>query len=398
MRILCLARLVPWPPLDGYRTRLAHLIAALPELGEVDVFFIGSDEVRPEFVPDGLRVGHVRTPTPDARRRAFDWLTGEVPRTMAGGRPAGAVAAFAPWSRPPYDLVVMSHVTAWYHLGHLVDAPAVVDLDNLDHLAWRTRAALTWRHDRGPRSLGRAGVDLLDARRVERLIRRCAADVEAVTLCSELDVRRSGLPNAHAIPNGFEPGWEPRRDRTAVGDPPSLTFVGLLAYAPNTDAVRWMATEVLPRVRERVPAARFRVVGRQPEAVAGVAALDGVDLVGEVDTLEEEMARADVAVVPIRFGAGTRLKIPEALANRVPVVTTSVGHEGIDVIDGVHALVADDAAGFAAACVRLLEDAGLRERLSVAGAELFERSYQWSGIRQRFARLCRDVAAGVSPG
>ena len=121
--------------------------------------------------------------------------------------------------------------------------------------------------------------------------------------------------------------------------------------------------------------------------------MPGVTVTGAVDDLHEEMLLADVAVVPIRFGSGTRLKVVEALANRIPVVTTTVGCEGIDVVDGEHVLIADDAAAFADACVRLAHDRVVRERLVDAGAELFESNYQWSTIRDRFVLLLRERSA-----
>jgi glycosyltransferase involved in cell wall biosynthesis len=127
-----------------------------------------------------------------------------------------------------------------------------------------------------------------------------------------------------------------------------------------------------------------------------LASIPGVVLVGRVETLESEMARSDLAVVPIRFGGGTRLKVVEALANRLPVVTTTVGCEGIDVVDGHSALIADDAAGFAAACVRVLTEPELRAALVGEGRELFEAHYQWSQIRHRLAEVCRAVATRES--
>jgi glycosyltransferase involved in cell wall biosynthesis len=140
-----------------------------------------------------------------------------------------------------------------------------------------------------------------------------------------------------------------------------------------------------------MPAAVLRIVGRGAESVEWVAGVPGVDLVGEVDDLRPELDRADVSVVPIRIGAGTRLKVVEALAHRIPLVTTTVGTEGIDVVDGEHGLVADDERGFADACLRLLADGTERQRLADRGAELFEASYTWDAITSRVA----SIASGV---
>ncbi len=126
--------------------------------------------------------------------------------------------------------------------------------------------------------------------------------------------------------------------------------------------------------------------------------MPGVDLVGPVEDLQAELGRADVAIVPIRVGAGTRLKVVEALANHLPLVTTTVGCEGIDVTDDVSARLADDAEGFAAACVELLGDPGARQRLADAGAALFAERYEWSAIQADVAALAGRVAARESIG
>ena len=103
-----------------------------------------------------------------------------------------------------------------------------------------------------------------------------------------------------------------------------------------------------------------------------------VTVVGTVPAMEPELARADVAVVPIRYGSGTRLKILESFAHRVPVVSTTIGAEGLEVVDGVHLLLADDPDAFAAACQRLLTEPDLRKRLVDAAEELYRERFERS--------------------
>jgi glycosyltransferase involved in cell wall biosynthesis len=108
--------------------------------------------------------------------------------------------------------------------------------------------------------------------------------------------------------------------------------------------------------------------------------------------MEEELARATVAVVPVRYGSGTRVKILESFAHRVPVVSTTLGAEGLDVEDGVHLLIADDPEAFAAATARLLEDPGLRARLADEGEALYLDRYERRVADQGVHRLVEDVA------
>lgn len=171
-------------------------------------------------------------------------------------------------------------------------------------------------------------------------------------------------------------------------------FVGALDYEPNTDAVLWFIDEVLPLVRSRIPDARLRVVGRGTDALGLSAIPPGVEIVGEVADLQPELEAADVSVVPIRLGAGTRLKVIEAMANHIPIVTTPVGCEGIALSDGVHALIADDPRNFADSCLRVLMSGELRQTLADQAAELFMTSYRWSSVETKVAELARKVAGG----
>jgi glycosyltransferase involved in cell wall biosynthesis len=215
-----------------------------------------------------------------------------------------------------------------------------------------------------------------------------------VVVCSELDVVRSGCANAVVVPNGAEPPAQVHADRTELrGDAPVLLFVGALDYEPNTEAMSWFLREVWPTVRAGRPDAVVHVVGRGAEALGSEARADGVELLGTVADLQAELDRADVSIVPIRVGAGTRLKVIEALANHLPIVTTSVGSEGIAVADGRTALVADDAATFAGAVLRLIADGDLRQRLADEGRRLFDEHYTWARIRDGVERLARDTVA-----
>ena len=117
-----------------------------------------------------------------------------------------------------------------------------------------------------------------------------------------------------------------------------------------------------------------------------------VTVVGTVPAMEPELARADIAVVPIRYGSGTRLKILESFAHRVPVVSTTVGAEGLEVVDGVHLLLADDPDAFAAACQRLLTEPDLRKRLVDAAEMLYREQFERSAARDRIQALVREVA------
>lgn len=167
-----------------------------------------------------------------------------------------------------------------------------------------------------------------------------------------------------------------------------------MTYPPNVDAVEHFARDVLPIVRGQEPDAEFRIVGRGSLGDNPIASLPGVVVRGQVDDIRDELAQTDVAVVPIRFGGGTRIKVLEAFAHRIPVVASRTGAEGIDATDGEHLLLADDgdAEALAGACLRLVQDDAFRRRLVDAAEQRYQQRYRWEVIRPQVAALARAVA------
>jgi glycosyltransferase involved in cell wall biosynthesis len=191
------------------------------------------------------------------------------------------------------------------------------------------------------------------------------------------------------IPNGVDVR-EFAQSSGAV-DADSLVFFGAINYFPNADGVMYFADEVFPTVRRRRPNASFRVIG--PGASTEVLARqhDGVEIVGMVDDVNPHIDRAAVIVVPLRIGGGTRLKIVEALSKGKPVVSTRIGAEGLDVVDGKHLLLADEPHEFADKIERVLADPALASRLGAAGRTLMEDRYSWGTITRQLEHFYEEL-------
>ena len=198
-----------------------------------------------------------------------------------------------------------------------------------------------------------------------------------------VDIKKysSGGEDSHAVEEGRSPNT------------PLVVFLGSMDWEPNIDGVEYFCREVWPRVSEAVPGARFRVVGRDPHPRVRRLASETIEVTGTVPSVVEHLREADVVVVPLRVGGGTRLKIFEAMAVGKAVVSTTVGAEGLDVTHGEDILLADDAASFAESVTALLRDATRRETLGRAAAALAAR-YDWSVIARRFEDVLAR-AAGV---
>jgi glycosyltransferase involved in cell wall biosynthesis len=175
--------------------------------------------------------------------------------------------------------------------------------------------------------------------------------------------------------------WMPQPE---PADEEVVVFSGNMEYHPNLSAVRFFRSEVWPLLRERWPSLVWRLVGKNPEAVSRFTSGDPrIEVTGRVDDAVRELARARVAVVPLLTGSGTRFKILEAWLAGLPVVSTTLGAEGLPARHGENLLLADGGPAFAAAVTRLLENTNLRRQLGAAGRLLVEREFTWESAWEK---------------
>lgn len=192
---------------------------------------------------------------------------------------------------------------------------------------------------------------------------------------SDADAARAIAPGARVAvyPNALP--WVPQPQ---AADENVVVFSGNMEYHPNLSAVRFFRSEVWPLLRQRWPELIWRLVGKNPAAVSRFTSGDArIEITGEVDDAVRELARARVAVVPLLAGSGTRFKILEAWSAGLPVVSTTIGAEGLPARDGDNLLIADGGPAFAAAVTRVLENTNLRRKLGQAGRLLLEQEFTW---------------------
>jgi glycosyltransferase involved in cell wall biosynthesis len=226
-------------------------------------------------------------------------------------------------------------------------------------------------------------------RRFVRFEQRSWQRVAAVVATSEreAEIMRRHAPDTlvTAVPNGVD--VEYFRPDSAPVEPGTLVFNGVLDYRPNLDGVNFLVDEVLPLVREHRPDVKVSVVGRGSESAVEALRRRGVDATGEVPDVRPYLQGAEVVVVPIRMGSGTRLKVVEGLALGKPVVSTTLGCEGVNVRDGEHLLIGDTAEVFALQILHLFEHPEVGEALGRAGRELTEREYSWDYAGERLEEV-----------
>jgi polysaccharide biosynthesis protein PslH len=211
--------------------------------------------------------------------------------------------------------------------------------------------------------------------------------------------RLFGVKNVSSIPTGvdadyFRPGAPGPASAAEAGQTAEndIVFTGSMDWLPNVDGITWFANDILPLVQREVPV-RVWVVGRKPlAAVSALASKNAaITVTGTVDDVRPYMARSKVYMVPLRIGGGTRMKIYEAMAMAMPVVSTSIGAEGLPVHDGKDVVLADDAPSFARSIVQLLGDPQRRRALGAAGRRLTTENFSWDVVARRFAEICESV-------
>lgn len=214
---------------------------------------------------------------------------------------------------------------------------------------------------------------------IERAENRLLRTADAHTVVSGRDreklLLRCPEANITLVPNGVD--VEYYRSTTQVENPREVLFVGSMDYHANVEAVTWFVSKVWPILKASTPDLAFRIVGRDPSAEVLALAAPDVLVTGTVDDIRPFYAGAAATVVPLRVGGGTRLKILESMAAGVPVVSTRLGAEGIDVRDGSDIVLADTPAELADGLRRVVSDRVLSERLKREGHALVVRLYDW---------------------
>lgn len=223
--------------------------------------------------------------------------------------------------------------------------------------------------------------------------------VVAVSAADEEQMRTEfGLPHAAAVPTGVDVDYFRPRN-TTMSDKHNIVFTGSMDWLPNEDAMQYFIRDVLPLIREAIPDVSLTIVGRNPYAsLVEFSRRDArIIVTGRVDDVRPYIERAAAYIVPIRIGGGTRLKIYEAMAMEKPVVSTTIGAEGLPVNDGQELLLADTPAAFSAAVVRLLTTPDFAHGLGERAALAVRRQFGWERVTARFAELCAVAAEFKQP-
>lgn len=177
----------------------------------------------------------------------------------------------------------------------------------------------------------------------------------------------------------------------------NLIFIGGMGYIPNIDGATFMVESILPLIRQKLPETKLHIIGKKPvPAVTALGDADGVEIHPDVPDIKPWYENAAVSVIPLRAGGGTRLKILESMAIGVPVVSTSIGCEGLDVTNNENILIADTPSEFAVCVCKLLDNPELRAQISQRARALVETRYSWDAISPKLLDVYKSMMKPVA--
>ncbi len=394
MRILFLATWFPYPPDNGARIRTYYLVKALSKAHDVHLLSLLRDDSDPQNADKLLDICSVvslhksRWFKPGTIKSIFGFFSPQ-PRSIIdtyNHEIRRSVEQALDEIKP--DMIIASYLDIAVYVPNKLPIPCVLDEHNCEYAVLRRNAESIknpfhrLRYKLGWKKFARWESSM--CRRFSRVVTVSDTDRQCLLEAAP------DLCNIDVIPNGVDTdrydaaSWAPMHG--------SLIYNGALTYGANLDAVRYYADQIYPLLSEDVPEIELRVTGRYDNVdLNGLANCPGIKLTGYVDDIRPELAKSSVCIVPLRQGGGSRLKILEAMAAGVPVVSTSIGVEGLDVTDRVHLLIADSPIEFAEAVSTIINDRNLAAGLSKNARQLVEEKYDWSAIGSAFSSIVESV-------
>jgi len=386
MNILIITTRLPYPMVSGAKIRAYHLLRSLAENHKVTLIsFYGSTNEEKHFdVYQSLGVKLVPVLNPGIDRQVG---LGELCRSLVSGLPLtvskylheGMKNAIAD-NISSADILHCEHMhMASYLLNN--DKPKVLDAHNVE-------TQIAERYSRHETNVLKKLILSLNSQAMRRYEKNVCRAFDLVLSVSPQDQQmlkeEFSARCVMLLENGVDVEYFADGKTSPAAEPKKLVFVGAMDWLPNSDGITYFIKDILPLIRRHFPDIRLDIVGKDPpEDVRQFSDIDGIRVTGTVDDVRPFVYDSHVYVVPLRFGGGSRLKILEAFSLGIPVVSTSLGCEGIECSYGKDLLVADDPADFAASVIRLLKYPETCSNLTTNARKLAVNTYSWKVICQK---------------
>ncbi|MEP6763184.1 MAG: glycosyltransferase [Gemmatimonadaceae bacterium] len=397
MRILWLKTELLHPVDKGGRIRTYNMLKELCRDHHVTYLTLDDGNAATDAVEMASEYCHelVRVPFATASKRSFQFFAelaanavSSLPYAVSKYKSPEMERAIVDAVRKGYDIIVCDFLFPSLNVPQGLGIPTVLFQHNVEAVIWERHMQMArsfvkrqfmrdqWqrmqRHERA------------ECRRFDHVIAVSADDAAAFT-------RDYGVTSVSSVATGVDTTFF-RPTNVVPRKKNNLVFTGSMDWLPNEDAIAWFVESILPLVQRDIPDVSLTIVGRTPSPkIAALHNGTSVEVTGSVPDVRPYIERAELFVVPIRIGGGTRLKIYEAMAMERAVVSTPVGAEGLPVEDGVHALLRVDPESMAAAITMLLNNQPQRESIARAGAQLVRERFGWDGVARQFSATCQSV-------
>jgi sugar transferase (PEP-CTERM/EpsH1 system associated) len=292
-----------------------------------------------------------------------------------------------------FDVVVCDFLLPAPVIPWDIPTPKVLFAHNVEAMIWK-------RHYNVSRNPLWKLMSWREWKMTERLEREYTGRADQVIAVSDADrdvfAQWISAEKLSVVPTGVDSSYFEPSDVEAL--PNSLIFTGSMDWLPNEDSMNYFIEQILPLIRTQIPEVRLRIVGRRPsKRLQALAARHAnIHLTGWVEDVRPHLSEAAVAIVPLRIGGGTRLKIFEAMAMAKPVVSTTLGAEGLPVEHGENIVLADTPVDFAGEVVGLLRNPARAREIGLAAHRLVKERYSWAAVARQFGEILERVLERAS--
>jgi glycosyltransferase involved in cell wall biosynthesis len=407
MHILFLTQILPYPPASGPKVKTWHVLRYLSERGHKITL---ASFVRPEELPyidDVKKVCAAVHAVPVRRSRGSDVYY--LLRSQITGRPFLVERDDLAEMRSLVNHIVATEPVDVIHADQLTMTQFAFPLPTLDGkkpvLVFDAHNAvwtITARMKQNAAFYMKLPLEM-ETNRIKKYEGRIAKDFDATLAVTEPDrlalmealhaVSHNGDASISVVPIAVD--TQKIQPVRRAEDSLNIITMGTLYYPPNADGIRWFIQQVFPLVRQKLPGVKLTIIGKNPPKDFLKLAADkenGMSTTGFVPELDPYFAESAITVVPVRAGGGMRVRILEAFARAAPVVTTTVGIEGIDACFGEDVLVADSPEDFASSVITLLQNKELQQKLAINGRRLVESKYDWQVVLGELDKVYERLA------
>lgn len=390
MKLLFTANRFPYPPYRGDKLKIFHLARILSLDHELQLITFLQDERDRQFLPELEKYFTKIYLIPLSKKQSYfnclKAVFSPIPfqaHYFKSAKMTAAISALRQQER--FDAVHVQHLRMAQYWADFNDTPRILDLPDAYSLYWQRRI----------RAL--SGIQKWFARVEQQRVYRYEQILEKYDLtlvCSKEDrnylMTEHQLKNTGILPNGVDTDvFAGGRHDYQPND--IILFTGNMDYAPNVDAVVYFSKEIFPSIRQQFPGTKFIIAGQRPVKKVLELAGPAIEVTGFVKDLSLLYRQAAIVVAPLRFGAGTQNKVLEAMAMGVPVVSGSVGFEGLDIQSGEGVLLATSTGSFTETCCRLLADTMLRKTTGEKGKSKIRENFAWPVIARQLESCFKKI-------